>query len=422
MERNAAVGIVPFGEEEESVLQKELHKQFTTMIAEPRVQEGLAFLKNDDRQTLHEQMTIAEIPAPPFQEEKRANYVQEQFRKLGLTNVKQDEEGNVYGLRPGKKDVSAIVVSAHLDSVFSEETDVTVKERDGVYYGPGITDDARGLAALLSVIRAFQHTGIQTEAPIVFLATVGEEGPGDLRGVKAFIDGNANIASFISIDSVSPEEIIYQGTGSFRYEVTFSGTGGHSFQHFGTPSAVHAAGRAIAAIASLDVPETPKTTFNVGVVEGGTIPTAIAETCTIKLDLRSNGRAELDSIAEKALLLCETACSQEGEGDQTIRLSSKKVGDRPVGVQSADSEIVEMAVLATEALGLTPELAPPSSTDANYPISKGIPALTLGGGGEGGGYHSLNEWYKPVNSYLGPQRVWLVALGLARAIPGSQNS
>lgn len=121
--------------------------------------------------------------------------------------------------------MSAIVVSAHLDSVFSEETDVTVKERDGVYYGPGITDDARGLAALLSVIRAFQHTGIQTEAPIVFLATVGEEGPGDLRGVKAFIDGNANIASFISIDSVSPEEIIYQGTGSFRYEVTFSGTG-----------------------------------------------------------------------------------------------------------------------------------------------------------------------------------------------------
>ncbi|SDI57692.1 M20/M25/M40 family metallo-hydrolase [Natribacillus halophilus] len=382
-----------------------------------QVKRALQFLFEDDARVLKEQIELAEIPAPPFTEEARAEDYEKRLRSLGLEDVTSDMEGNVYGWQKGEGKGPTLFVSAHLDSVFSADVDLTVTEKAGVYYGPGITDDARGLAALLSLIRACNEAGLQTIGDIIFGGTVGEEGPGDLRGVKAFFREHDNVDGFISIDAVSPSEIIYKGTGSYRYTITFRGPGGHSFGSFGTPSAVHAAARATTAIAELEVETDPKTTFNVGVIEGGTIPTAIAQTCSIGVDIRSNGKGELDVLEKNIQKIVEQAMNAENERwgyteDHGISSSIEKIGDRPVARQAEDDIIVRTAWQATETLSLQPKLSKAVSTDANYPISIGIPSLTLGGGGQAGAAHSLDEWYQPEKSYLGPQRVLLTMLGL----------
>ncbi|MBB6448383.1 acetylornithine deacetylase/succinyl-diaminopimelate desuccinylase-like protein [Geomicrobium halophilum] len=396
---------------------REVHSAYVHIKTLESVSQALQFLKNDAGDTLKEQIALAEIPAPPFTEDKRATVYQEWLHSLGLENVKRDTEGNVYGIRKGKGSGPILFVSAHIDSVFSADVDTTVTEKKGVYYGPGITDDARGLAALLSIVRAFQETGIQTVGDIIFGGTVGEEGPGNLRGVKAFFQENKDVDGFISIDAVSPSDIVYKGTGSYRYQVTYEGPGGHSFGAFGTPSAVHAAARATTEIADLQTEENPRTTFNVGVIEGGTIPTAIAETCQLGVDIRSNGEAELEKLEEKIYRTLARAAKVENERwgyteADGITYRIEKVGNRPVGMQAEDDIVVQTALEATKALSLKPRLSEAVSTDANYPISIGIPALTLGGGGEAGAAHSLDEWYHPHNSYLGPQRILLTILGL----------
>ncbi|MDQ0208495.1 M20/M25/M40 family metallo-hydrolase [Alkalicoccobacillus murimartini] len=399
-------------------LDKETETVFTHLQKHQDIKAGLQFLEADQAQTLQEQIELAEISAPPFEETKRALAYKNKLEQLGLEEVKQDSEGNVYGVLKGNRPGPKLFVSAHIDSVFSSDTDVTVTEKDGLYYGPGITDDARGLAALLSIVRAFNHTGIKPEADIIFGGTVGEEGPGDLRGVKAFFSENKDVEGFISIDSVSPSAIIYKGTGSYRYEITYSGPGGHSFGAFGTPSAVHAAGRAIAMIADLETSTDPKTSFNVGVVEGGTIPTAIAEQSKLYLDIRSNGKKELDEIDSRVRVIFQQAAEQENKrwgyvGQKGIQVELNKLGNRPVGTQLDEAAIVQTAWAATEQLGLVPTLEQAVSTDANYPISIGIPAITLGAGGDAGGAHSLDEWFDPTDAHLGPQRVFLTILGLS---------
>ncbi|MFB4158314.1 M20/M25/M40 family metallo-hydrolase [Geomicrobium sp. JSM 1781026] len=388
------------------------------------VKQMLSSINADDKNTLDEQITIAQIPAPPFSEHERADYIKKCLEELGLLDVRKDEEGNVYGRRKGAGNGPTLFVSAHIDSVFSKDTDTTVSEKDGIYYGPGITDDARGLAALLTIVRAFQQSAIETTGDIIFGGTVGEEGPGDLRGVKAFFKDNRDIDGFISIDAVSPTEIIYNGTGSFRYIVTYKGPGGHSFGAFGTPSAVHAAARATVKLADLEPSTDPKTTFNVGVFEGGTIPTAIAEEAKLAIDLRSNGEPELDSIEQTMFRFLQEAADEENRkwafsSEEGVGYTIEQIGDRPVGSQSSSTEIVETAWYATEALALAPSLAPPASTDSNYPMSIGVPSITLGAGGQAGGAHTLLEWYRPEKGYLGPQRVLLTILGLVGTVGNS---
>lgn len=399
-------------------IDKEIETVYSHLSSHPDVKKGLAYLEADQTNTLHEQIELAEISAPPFQEETRARAFMKKLEELGLEEVQQDSEGNVFGRLRGERKGPTLFVSAHIDSVFSMETDVTVTEKDGIYYGPGITDDARGLAALLSIVRAFSHSGLKPEADIIFGGTVGEEGPGDLRGVKAFFNEHPEVEGFISIDAVSPTAIVYKGTGSYRYEITYTGPGGHSFGAFGTPSAVHAAGRAISAISDLNPPVDPKTTFNVGVVQGGTIPTAIAEEAKLYIDIRSNGKKELDQLDSRIQVILQEAAEMENRktgqyGDAGIRVDINKLGDRPVGVQDDQARVVQTAWAATEQLGLVPTLEDALSTDANLPISIGVPALTLGAGGDGGGYHSLDEWFDPTNAHLGPQRVFLTILGLS---------
>jgi len=388
---------------------------YTRLAALPAVRAGLDFLKADHNNSIAEQRQICEIPSPPFKEQVRAADFQKRLSALGLKDVQMDKEGNVFGLMPGTGMGPRLLVAAHLDTVFAAGTDVRVKEKDGKLYAPGIADDARGLAALLAVIRTFNATGIKTAGDIIFCGNVGEEGLGDLRGIKAMFRDHKDIDGFISIDGTDVEKITYLATGSHRYEVTYSGPGGHSFSAFGRPSAIHAMGRAIAAIGDLTTPPEPKTTFTVGVVSGGTSVNSIAAEARLLMDMRSNRDKELLEIEAKFFDALKKAAAAENArwNSDKITFQAKLVGNRPAGIQAPDAGIVQAAWASAQAIGQKPNLGSGSSTDSNLPISLGIPAVTLGGGGKEDNNHSPSEWFDPTDAYLGPQRIFLTILGLS---------
>jgi len=396
---------------------------FTAIHAHPKVIKALSDIKADDARTIEEQKRITEIPAPPFKEQKRAEYYLKRFQELGLKDAKIDAEGNVIALRKGSGGKPKLVVSAHLDTVFPEGTDVTVREKDGVIHGPGIGDDSRGLAALLSMLQALNKNEIATVGDVLFVGTVGEEELGNLRGVKALFRDHKDIDGFISVDGLAINRMVNQSTGSHRYEMIFRGPGGHSFQEFGLPSAIHAMGRAIAKISELLVPAEPRTTFTVGTVRGGTSVNAIAGEARMTVDMRSNSTDELFKLEARLLALVKDAVADENKRWNTDKMTVeiKMIGDRPAGAIAEDSPIALAARRAVEGVMSGPRITfAGSSTDSNIAMSLGIPAMTLGGGGEGGNWHSLNEWYKPVDAYLGPQSVLLAMLGMLGLDGGTQ--
>ncbi|MHC1761203.1 MAG: M20/M25/M40 family metallo-hydrolase [Negativicutes bacterium] len=380
----------------------------------PPIQQGIAFLAADHQNTISDQIAINEVPSPPFLETERAKYYQMKLEEAGLADVRMDQEGNVYGVFKGSGAGPRIFVSAHLDTVFAAGTDVTVHEKDGKLYAPGIADNARGLAAILSVIRALKETGVKTVGDIIFGGDVGEEGLGDLRGVKAFFRENGDIDGYITVDGVKEQIITYLCTGSRRYEITYRGSGGHSWNAFGLPSAIHALGRAIAKISEIRTPAQPKTTFTVGTITGGTSVNSIAAEASMLLDMRSANEEELKKLEAAVMVLLDEAAAEENArwNSDDIKVELKLVGDRPAGEQAPDAHIVQAAWAATKAIGLVPEFGPASSTDANLPLSMGIPAIRLCGGGAEGHNHSLDEWYNPANGYQGPQKVFMTLLGL----------
>lgn len=393
---------------------KEVQIVFKTLIDTKVVKEALEFLEQDNENTVTEQIELTAIPAPTFDEHVRGEFFQKRFTELGLQNVRVDEHGNIFGFRHGCGNGPKLVVSAHLDTVFPEGTDVVAKEIDGKFYAPGIADDGRGLASLLTLIRAVNRTNFQTVGDIVFVATVGEEGLGDLRGVKGLFADNDDIDGFISIEPGTPNEITYLATGSRRYRVTYTGPGGHSFGNFGIPSAIHALGRAIALISEIQVSENPKTTFNVGTINGGTSVNTIAASANMVLDMRSISQEELLKLEEQVVALLHQAAAEENLrwGQDSIKVELELVGDRPAGSQSAEAVIVQTAMGAASVLGFEPELNKPSSTDSNVPIGLGIPAITLGGGGNYGGCHTLQEFFDPKDAHYGVQKILLTLLGL----------
>lgn len=396
-------------------LSPQAEEAFAKIQDHPKIQQGLEFIKNDHTNTTADQKAIVAIPAPPFKEKARGEYYLKRLQELGLKDVKMDSEGNVYGIRPGTGNGPKLFVEAHLDTVFPEGTNTNPVEKDGKLYAPGIADDSRSLAALLSVIRAFNATGITTVGDIIFCGTVGEEGLGDLRGMKAFFRDHRDIAASIDIDGTSVSRITYLATGSHRYEVNFKGPGGHSFGAFGLPSAIHAMGRSIAKIADVETPKEPKTTFTVGVVSGGTSVNSIAANAQLLLDMRSNSQEELLKVEGKILPLFQQGADEENarwNSDKKVTVDIKLVGDRPAGSQSPDAMVVQAAWLATKTIGEEPQLTPASSTNANLPISIGVPAITIGGGGVDGRNHSPDEWFDPTNAYLGPQKIFVTILGL----------
>jgi len=383
------------------------------------VRRALDRIKADNAWTLDQQVSICEIPAPPFKESVRGAEYKRRLEALGLT-VRIDSIGNVIAERRGTGDGPTVMIAGHLDTVFPEGTDVKVK-RDGTRYtGPGIGDDCRGLAVVLAVARAFQMEKVATTGTVIFVGNVGEEGPGNLRGVRHLFEREykGRIDYFISVDGTGLG-VTSRAVGSNRYRVTYKGPGGHSYGAFGMPSPIHALGRAISAIADIQVPTTPKATFNVGIVEGGTSVNTISPSGAMDVDLRSESPKALADLDAKFQTAVRTALAAENarwpQSRVRITMQLDTIGIRPAGAQPDDVPIVRAATAAAKALGFTaPTTA--SSTDANLPMSLGIPAITIDGGGDGRGAHATTESYDDgPNGWLGPQWAALIIATLAQA-------
>lgn len=379
---------------------------------------ALSFFETEAEQITQEQIRICSIPAPPFGEKVRAAYLREKFQQLGLSNAEIDTEGNCAGYLAGANPQPLLVLSAHLDTVFPPETDVTVRSLGPKLLAPGIADDACGLAALLALAEAIVRFEIKTHGSLLFLATVGEEGEGDLRGIRYFLNQGhwaRNVSAFVSLDGAGLERITNKALGSRRYRVTLSGPGGHSWGDFGVPNPVHALGRAIAKLTSFPVSEKPRSTFNVGRITGGSSVNAIPKQCSMDVDLRSSSEQELLRLDSFFRRCVREATDEENQARRRssppLSLSVLLIGERPAGETAADSVLVELALEATRASGVTPQLDQ-SSTDSNLPMSMGIPAITVGAGGNSSGSHTLEEWYDPSDRHLGLKRALLTILGV----------
>ncbi len=382
------------------------------------VQAALDAAKANEPGTIETEIKLCEIPAPGFKEAERANEVRRRFAELGLLNVRIDKAGNVLGERPGTAAHPHLVFSAHLDTVFPEGTDVHVKRDGPVLRGPGISDDCRGLAVMLGVIRALDEVKVSTPGSITFVATVGEEGLGNTRGVKHLYDRElkGTIDRFVSVDGSGNGDIVHIAVGSKRYRVTYKGLGGHSYGAFGIANPVHALGRAIAKISDFRVPATPKTTFNVGVIGGGTSVNSIAFEARMEVDIRSADAAALQSLDVTFHKAVDQALLEENErwGNRgKLMVTKDLVGDRPPGQLVVDAPIVQIAAAVDRWLGLTPHLGE-GSTDANYPISLGLAAITVSAGGRGQGEHSLSESFDVTDSWKGTQAATLLAIALSQ--------
>jgi len=348
---------------------------------------------------VRELIQITEVEAPPFKEEKRAKVVAELLRQSGLSDVSIDAEGNVVGVRKGTGGGPLIAIAAHLDTVFPEGTNVKVRQQGNRLYAPGVGDDTRALAVLLTIIRAMEAAKIQTASDILFVGNVGEEGPGDLRGMKYLFQRGPykdKIKMFISLDPFGPGgDITIGGVGSKRFRVTFKGPGGHSYGSFGLVSPAYALGNAITKLSKMQVPSRPRTTFNVGVVGGGTSVNSIPFESWMDVDIRSESKEELTKAVDTFTRLMHEAADEENRARLTsqgrIEAEVKLIGDRPFGQTPMSAPIVQTSAGVIQAFGMNPTYGS-SSTDSNIPMSLGIPAVTLESGGTGGRNHTLDEW------------------------------
>jgi tripeptide aminopeptidase len=382
------------------------------------VQHALSFFEEQADEITEEHIRICSIPAPPFGEAERARHLRERFLEAGLSEVRLDEAGNCVALRKGRSLNPLLVISAHLDTVFPAETDFTVRQVEGRLLAPGISDDGCGLAALMAIARSLGASGLETDGSLLFVGTVGEEGEGNLRGVRHLFtrsDWAKRIDAFISLDGPGLERITNGALGSRRYRVHLVGKGGHSWGDFGIANPVHALGRAIARLVAYPAPQDPRTTFNVGKIEGGASINVIPRSATMDVDLRSACGDELLRLDAFFRRVVREATDDENngrrKGDWPLELDLQLIGDRPGGETSPATPIVGIAIEATRMLGHKAQLDQ-ASTDSNIPISLGIPAITLGAGGTSGNSHTLDEWYDPRKRDLGLKRALLVMLGV----------
>jgi tripeptide aminopeptidase len=388
-----------------------------TLRDDPSIKAAFAAIVKNEPAMLNEEARICEIPAPPFHEEKRGVELKRLFEQQGLTNVHIDAVGNVIGTRAGEKPHLNLVLAAHLDTVFPEGTDVKVTRTGSVMKGPGIGDDCRGLVVVLGTIKALNDANVKTPGTITFVANVGEEGLGDLRGVKELF-GNSlkgQIDAFISVDGLGTG-ITNIGVGSYRYRVTFKGPGGHSYGAFGMANPIQAMGRAMAKIDDFQVPAKPKTTFNVGRVGGGTSVNAIPFEAWMEVDMRSADVDSLKALNDKFKNALNEAVAEENtrwNNKGAVSVSAELVGLRPAGQTAENAPIVQKAMAVSRALDLNVRLSE-GSTDSNVPMNMSIPAVTIGGGGSGSGAHSLNETYDSTDSWKGTQRALLLAVSLVQ--------
>jgi len=391
------------------------------LLAHDRVRAARQHIERTDEITLSRQAALSAIPAPTGAEEARAGRTAELFREVGLRDVFVDEVGNVHGWyrRDEGRETGdgAVVLAAHLDTVFGPEVRVAVERRGGRLEGPGISDNARGLAALVAVAEALVRARVPLVRPILFAATVGEEGSGDLRGVKHLFarDGLKPVA-LIALDGAGLERVVHRALGSRRYRVTFRGPGGHSWAAFGVANPANAVGRAVALLADLPAKRDPRTTCAVVRLGGGTGLNSIPQEAWLDLDLRSEDPKALGQLDVTVRAALERAADDENRrrtgGSPALSLDVRLIGDRPSGVTPRTHPLVRAAVAVNRALGRDAELAS-ASTDANVAIALGIPAIALGGGGRAGDAHLTTEWYENADGPLGLVRALLVTAAMA---------
>ncbi len=387
------------------------------ILTKADVQAAMQAIKVNEPHFIDEQVRLCEISSPPFHEDKRAAELARLFKEAGLANVRIDHAGNVLGDRPGSEAHPHLVLAAHLDTVFPPETDVHVKREGNLLKGPGIGDDCRGLAAVLAVIRAMNGTHLKTRGSITFVADVGEEGPGDLRGMKELfnVTMKGQIDEFISIEPGPERAITNGGVGSYRYRVTFTGPGGHSYGAFGLANPIGALGRVAAHIGDLQVPTEPKTTFNLGLVGGGTSVNSIPFEAWFEFDERSPDTKSLDVLDAKFKQAVQQGLDEENarwHDKGKLSVSIKEIGIRPAGQTDPASPIVTTAAASIRALGFGEPGYGSGSSDSNIPMHLGIPAITIGGGGKDTGAHSLGETDDVTDSWKGPQNALLIVLSL----------
>jgi acetylornithine deacetylase/succinyl-diaminopimelate desuccinylase-like protein len=387
-----------------------------SVVAHERVRAARHHIERSDERTLARQAALSAIPAPTGAEGARGAHLAELFREAGLGDVAVDAVGNVSGWI-GTHREDAVVLSAHLDTVFGAGLDVSVERSGARLEGPGISDNARGLAALVTVAEALVRSRVVTLRPVRFAATVGEEGSGDLRGVRhLFATGDSRPHAFIALDGAGLERIVHRALGARRYRATYLGPGGHSWAAFGVANPANAVGRATALLADLPAQHSPRSTCAVVRLGGGTGLNSIPQEAWLDLDLRSEDPRTLVQLDEAVQALLQRALAEENShrtaGTPPLRLDLRRVGDRPSGLTPRAHPLVQTAIAATRALGRTHELAC-ASTDANVPIALGVPAIALGAGGHAGDAHLPTEWYENVDGPLGVVRALLVTAAMA---------
>ena len=395
-------------------------RQEVAHLAEFRsVHAALGWFRTHERDLADRQVELARIPAPPFGEQARAVWLRDHFQELGLEDCHVDEAGNVLGVRPGSDpEAKYLALAAHIDTVFPAGTPLDIRREGSRLLGPGISDNGAGVVALLALAAALQAAEIRHAAPILFLGDVGEEGEGDLRGMRHLFSDprwKDSIAYTLVLDGAATDTVVTEGLGSRRFEVTLRGPGGHSWSDFGAPNPVIILARAITLFSGVRVPAEPKTSYNVGNISGGTSVNSIPESAGMKVDLRSISAAEIDRL-ERALReavgeAVAEARKSAGRRSGEIACEIKLIGSRPAAELKPGARILDVVEAVDAHLGNAsrPHRA---STDANIPLSLGREAVGLGTGGAGGGAHTLHEWYDPSGRDFGLKRILLAALTL----------
>jgi len=382
------------------------------LLARADVAAARSWLEAHDEHTLELQLALTSIPAPTGDEVQRAAFVLDRFQDLELADVASDAAGNVRA-RYGDGAGPGIIIAAHLDTVFAERV-IRPQKEGGRLVAPGIGDNGRGLAAMIALAQACAECEVRASRPITFVATVGEEGEGDLRGVKhLFADQGFRPAGFIALDGPGLDRVVHRATGSRRLRASFSGPGGHSWAAFGVVNPAHAVGAAACAIGELKLSVSPRATASVVRIGGGHSLNTIPQEAWLDLDLRAEEEPVLEALERDAVAACQRAVDRANRrrapGTAALELALSTLGARPSGATSDAHPLVQAAVAATRALGVEPQLAS-ASTDANVPISLGVPAVALGAGGKGGDTHLASEWYENVGGSIGVVRALLVAL------------
>lgn len=380
---------------------------------------ALEDLKNNAPEAMKLQVALCEIPAPTFHEEVRAAEIVRIMKSYGLEDVVIDEIGNVIGRRPGRGNGPTLAVGAHMDTVFPEGTPIKVRQEGNRYYAPGIGDNCSGLRTMLETLRTLQKNGIETEGDLLFVGTVGEEGNGDIRGSKHIFDTRSDIDGFIAVDNTDVTRILHAALGSHRWRCTIEGKGGHSYLAFGkVPSAIHAMCLAGGRIAHIQPNRESSTTFTIGTIKGGTSVNTIAPSCTVDIDVRSLETADIVAVDEQIRKAFEEAVAEEhaiwGITDPEAFLTVKieQIGDRPAGHRPHDCPVLQASRAAQKLLGIPLKNYTWSSTDANKPVSMGIPATCLSAGGVQKLTHTVKEYFDDIDTHLGAQMLLLTTLEL----------